>query len=56
MYCALGHTSPEAIVHVESAGSDIEIVKTDLVPAIIDCEACSLSTATEIISRSSDVK
>ena len=56
MYRALGHVSPEAFAHVESAGSDIEIVKTDSAPATINYKACSLSKATELILQSSDVE
>ena len=56
IHCALGHASPDAIAHLESAGADIKIIDADTAPATIDCEACSLSKATEIVSRWSEVE
>jgi Reverse transcriptase (RNA-dependent DNA polymerase)/Pol polyprotein, beta-barrel domain len=54
MHRVLGHASPEVIEHV--SGDDITIVNTTPSPSTIDCETCSLSKATEIVSRRTEVE
>src|SRR5438045_2563784 len=55
MHRVLGHASPEVISHVGTAGNDITIDDLSPAPSTIDCETCSLSKATEIVSRRSEV-
>ena len=55
MHRVLGHASPEVISHVGTARSDITIDNSSPAPSTIDCETCSLSKATEIVSRRSEV-
>ena len=56
MHRVLGHASPEVISHVEAAGTDITIDNSTPAPSTINCETCSLSKATEIVSRRSEVE
>ena len=52
----LGHASPEVISHMSTAGFDITIDDSEMAPSTIDCESCSLSKATEVISRRTEVE
>ena len=56
MHRVLGHASPEVISHVGAAGNDITIDDSSPAPPTIDCETCSLSKATEIVSRRTEVE
>jgi hypothetical protein len=56
MHRVLGHASPEVISHVETAGNDITIDNSSPTPPTIDCETYSLSKATEIVSRRTEVE
>jgi len=55
MHRVLGHASPEVISHVEDAMADITIDNSSPAPSTIECETCSLSKATEIVSRRTEV-
>ena len=50
MHRVLGHASPEVISHVESAGADLKVDNSDPPPQSINCETCSTTKATQIIS------
>jgi len=54
LYRVLGHASLEVIAHV--AANDITIDRSISTPSTIDCETCSISKATEIVSRRSEVE
>ena len=54
LHRVLGHASPEVIEHV--SGDDITIDNSIPSPTTIDCQTCSLSKATEIVSRRTDVE
>jgi hypothetical protein len=56
MHRVLGHASPEVISHVASAGNDITVDDSSPTPTTIECETCSLSKATEIVSRRVEVE
>ena len=56
MHRVLRYTSPEVILHIESAGTDIIINNSSPALSIIDCETCSLSKAIEIMSRRTEVE
>jgi hypothetical protein len=51
MHHILGHPGPKAISHLQDSVNDITIDYSDPAPSTIDCESCSLSKATQIISR-----
>ena len=55
MHRVLGHASPDVISHVEDATVDVTIDIASPAPSTIDCETCSVSKATEIISRRTEV-
>ncbi len=54
MHLILGHASIEAIGHVST--DDITIDHSVPCPTIIDCQTCSLSKATKLISRRPEVE
>jgi hypothetical protein len=56
MYRNLAHVSPEVIAHVQKASRDTVVDGT--IPALntIQCETCSVSKATEQISRSTETE
>ena len=54
MHRVLGHASPEVISHV--SGDDITIDNSTPSPSTIECETCSLSKATEVVSRRTEVE
>ena len=56
MHWVLGHTSPEVISYVEAAGTDIKIDNSNPTPSTIECEICSISKATKIVSRRTEVE
>ena len=56
MHRVLGHASPKVIQHIEAAGTDITIDNSSPAPSTIECETCSLSKATEIVSRRTEVE
>ena len=55
MHRVLGHASPDVISHIEDAALDITIDIASPAPSTIDCETCSVSKATEVISRRTEV-
>jgi hypothetical protein len=55
MHRVLRHASPEVISHVADATVDITIDIASLAPSTINCETCSVSKATEVISRRTEV-
>ena len=54
MHRVLGHASPEVIQHI--SGDDITIDNSIPSPTTIDRETCSVSKATEIVSRRTEVE
>ena len=56
MYKNLAHASPEVIAHVQKASRDTVVDSTIQAPNTIQCEACSVSKATEQISRSTETE
>ena len=54
LHRVLGHASPEVIAHV--VADDITIDRSSPTPSTIECETCSTSKATEIVSRRSEVE
>jgi len=44
----LGHAGPEAIAHLSEAATGAKLIRG---PSTIDCETCSVSKATRVISR-----
>jgi len=56
LHQVLGHASPEVISHVATAGNDITIDKSGPTLSTIECETCSVSKATEIVSRRTEVE
>jgi hypothetical protein len=56
MHRVLGHASPEVIKHVSEAAEGIVIDRSIPCPSTIECESCSLSKATEIVPRRTEVE
>jgi hypothetical protein len=56
MHVILAHASPEVISHVKHAADDITIDSSIPCPATIQCPTCSVSKATEIVSRRTEVE
>ncbi len=56
MHKNLAHASPEVIAHVQKASRDTVVDSTIQAPNTIQCEACSVSKATEQISRSTETE
>ena len=56
LHRVLAHTGPEAIDHVIANTDDITINDSIPCPTTIQCEPCSLSKATEIVSRRTDLE
>jgi hypothetical protein len=56
MHRILAHAESEAIAYIKEAGTDIIINHSVLCSSIIQCKTCSLSKATQIISRRSAVE
>ena len=56
MHLILGHASPEVIQNVQNASRDVVIDHSLPAPKTIQCEACSVSKATEIVNRSPEVE
>jgi hypothetical protein len=56
LHQVLGHASPKVIAHV--AVDDITIVRLSpsSTPSTIECETCSTSKATELVSRRLEVE
>jgi hypothetical protein len=54
LHQVLRHASPEVIAHV--VADDITIDKSSPTPSTIECETCSTSKATEIMSQQSEVE
>lgn len=54
LHRVLAHAGPEAIDHVVANADDITIDDSIPCPTTIQCEPCSLSKATEIVSRRTD--
>ncbi|HEV7737643.1 MAG TPA: hypothetical protein VGO47_09780, partial [Chlamydiales bacterium] len=52
----LGHPSEETISHLQASARDITIDNSVPCPKTIDCEVCSLSKATRVVSRSPEVE
>jgi hypothetical protein len=52
----LAHASPEVIAHVQKATTDTVVDGTIPAPITIQCETCSVSQATEQISRSTETE
>jgi hypothetical protein len=55
MHRVLGHASPDVIAHVKDATGDVTIDIASPAPSTINCETCSVSKATEVISRRTEV-
>jgi hypothetical protein len=56
LHRVLGHASLEVIAHVIKAADDITIDRSSPTPSTIECETCSTSKATEIVSRRTEVE
>ena len=56
MHRNLAHASPEVIAHVQKASRDTVVDGTIPAPNTIQCETCSVSKATEQISRSTETE
>ena len=52
----LGHPSEDTISHLQASTRDITIDNSVPCPKTIDCEVCSLSKATRVVSRSPKVE
>jgi hypothetical protein len=55
MHQVLRHASLDVISHIEDAALDITIDIASPTPSTIDCKTCSVSKATEVISRRTKV-
>src|SRR5438045_4418200 len=55
LHHVLGHPSPEVIKHVEKAVADNTVNHSDPAPSTINCETCSVSKATQVISQQTEV-
>jgi hypothetical protein len=51
LHILLGHAGTKAISKVEAAGADITVNLSVPCPTTIQCETCSISKATQIVSR-----
>jgi hypothetical protein len=51
LHIVLGHAGTKAISKVEAAGADITVDPSVPCPTTIQCETCSISKATQIVSR-----
>ena len=51
----LGHPSPDVIKHIEKAVADVTVDHSEPAPSTINCETCSVSKATQVISRRTEV-
>ena len=56
MHVILAHASPEVISHVKHAVDDITINSSNPCPTTIQCSTCSISKATEIVSRRTEIE
>jgi hypothetical protein len=56
LHRVLGHASLEVIAHVAVDDITIDRSSPSSTPSTIECETCSTSKATEIVSRRSEVE
>jgi hypothetical protein len=52
----LAHASPEVIKHLEQAAKDITVDQSTKCPLTVDCQTCSISKASKVISRRTEVE
>ena len=55
LHHVLGHPNPEVIAHIKKAVTDVTVDNSDPAPSTIDCETCSISKATQVISQQTEV-